>query len=138
MTKTIREHDTHLSARDPFPFPIPLSSVFRRVGVLRDADADADDDGIGGLMVAEDRVLSVLELVSELKREPASFLVIIARASHEGAEPCHSRGRRAREDGNRAVEQDGRKRVRVRSNETRWARHVGGDANNGEAKPGYG
>ncbi|CCF47329.1 hypothetical protein CH063_15762, partial [Colletotrichum higginsianum] len=43
-----------------------------------------------------DRVLSVLVLVRELKREPASFLVIVARLSQEGVEPCHSR-RRGRE-----------------------------------------
>ncbi|KAF6813495.1 hypothetical protein CMUS01_12817 [Colletotrichum musicola] len=89
---TTRKHDaqTHLPARDPF------SSVFRRIGALRAAatvdDDEADDDWVKGLTVAEDRVLSVLllALVSELKREPASFLVIVARPSHEGEEPCHS------------------------------------------------
>lgn len=69
----------------------PLSSVFNRIGALRDVDAADDEDGRWGLTVADDRVLSVLVLVSELKREPASFLVIVARPSHEGAEPCHSR-----------------------------------------------
>ncbi|KAK1483223.1 hypothetical protein CABS01_02959 [Colletotrichum abscissum] len=93
------EHDTHLSARDPLllpmpvPAPAPLPSVLRRMDDLRDA-------GMGlleGLTVADDRVLSVLVLVRELKREPASFLVIVARPSREGAEPCHSRETRLRE-----------------------------------------
>lgn len=93
MTTTVQystEHDPHFCAMDP------LSSVFSRIGALRDVDVDAadDEDGRWGLTVADDRVLSVLVLVSELKREPASFLVIVARPSHEGAEPCHSRQRR--------------------------------------------
>ncbi|KAK1690946.1 hypothetical protein BDP55DRAFT_314022 [Colletotrichum godetiae] len=89
-----KEHDTHLSARDPLlpVLPLPLPSVLRRMDDLRDA-------GMGlleGLTVADDRVLSVLVLVRELKREPASFLVIVARPSREGVEPCHSQETRLR------------------------------------------
>ncbi|KAK1467907.1 hypothetical protein CCUS01_06864 [Colletotrichum cuscutae] len=59
------------------PAPAPLPSVLRRMDDLRDAGTGL----LEGLTVADDR----------LKREPASFLVIVARPSREGAEPCHSR-----------------------------------------------
>ncbi|KAK1464346.1 hypothetical protein CMEL01_13107 [Colletotrichum melonis] len=77
----------------PAPVPAPLPSVLRRMDDLRDAGTGL----LEGLTVADDRVLSVLVLVRELKREPASFLVIVARPSREGAEPCHSRETRLRE-----------------------------------------
>lgn len=56
-----------------------------------DTDADADEeDRVGaavqaaGFTVTAEWVLSVLELVMELMRLPASFLVIVSRASMTG------------------------------------------------------
>jgi len=48
----------------------PLSSIFNRIGIALLVEE--------GVTVLFDRALSVLELVSELKREEVSFLVIIA------------------------------------------------------------
>lgn len=55
-------------------FRIPASSIFNRFGMdLRDEDRKVE-----GLTVLEDWALSVLELVTELKREEPSFFVMVA------------------------------------------------------------
>ena len=61
---------------------MPASSIFRRLGsALRD-----DDENLEGFMVLEERPLSVLELVTELKREVTSF-VMVASCGDQGAWP---------------------------------------------------
>lgn len=51
---------------------MPASSIFRRIGsALRD-----DEENLEGFMVLEERPLSVLELVTELKREVPSFVMV--------------------------------------------------------------
>lgn len=52
---------------------MPGSSIFRRFeSTLR----DEDDENLEGFMVLEERPLSVLELVTELKREVPSFVMV--------------------------------------------------------------
>ena len=82
---------THLTS---FPF----SSVLRREGAARLELIECDGldlesslaigvDG-KGFTVAVDRPLSVEVLVIELKREPASFLVIVTAGQWQREEPC--------------------------------------------------
>lgn len=52
---------------------MPGSSIFRRFG---SALRDEDDENLEGFMVLEERPLSVLELVTELKREVPSFVMV--------------------------------------------------------------
>lgn len=98
-TASVRnEHNTQLRQRNVRGAThrprVPLSSVFRRIGAARlepkprwpllllllNGVVGLRGVAGNGLMVAEDRALSVLELVTELKRELGSFLVMIHRA----------------------------------------------------------